>query len=630
MELTNRQFLLLKLLYGSSAPISGTDLTRILNISPRTLRYDITAINALARRPLILSCKSGYYFDDHQESRRILNDISCFDTSKLQKQIAMELLQRKECSIYDLCEQVYASESTIYKIVKLLLPYFNQFNLQIIRHGEMLQTRGDENDKRILLAHCIHSDANELATSLTYFSSFFTLFTLQDIRDIVVRNLDHFHIHMDDLYLKNIIVSIAISVQRVYEGHAIDRLPSAITGNDYFLQRSVLNSICDEIDGRFHIRITGNDFETLLIFLSGSIKDSSLEGAESIMQDRDFTAKIDAIIDRTFHHFGITADLSRFVQNLYVHIYFMLLRVEAKNTFQNSFTASIKNSHPFLYDVAVYLSYLLGQSFQVKLPDDEIGLLAIYIGTNFSAIAEYPKARVILICPNYNSLQETILEQINHYFSEQIEVVGILSSFEALTDQVPYDFIISSLGSTESIANCVFIDILFTPYNRHQIEKEILKHSKKQKRLAFHHSVLPYFHPDLFFYNAPYTEGSAILAHINRILLDKQIVPETYLQSVYKREELSSTAFFNQFAVAHSLDVNGYRSVVAYYYSDAPIDWFGQEIHLVLVLVSSGYSESFAKLYNLLFDILMDKNLYTNLIQCTSLEEIIQYLEDQY
>ena len=280
MELSKRQFLLLKILYGSTQPISAGELTRLLGISARTLRYDIGSINSATKEPVISSCKNGYYFEKNESSRKLLKDVSCFDTSKPQKFIAMELLRSKECSIYDLSEKVYASESTIYKLVKNLIPTFNRAGLQILRRGEMLSAVGSETDKRVLLTHYIYNDANDLATALNNFNEYFTLFTLNDIRQIVVSNFNRFQIHIDDLYLKNIIVSVAISVQRVHEGYCASLLPHHESADEYVLQQQVLTGICDDIYEQFHVRIAENDFQNLLFFLSGAIKNSTLQGNE--------------------------------------------------------------------------------------------------------------------------------------------------------------------------------------------------------------------------------------------------------------------------------------------------------------------------------------------------------------
>ena len=74
---------------------------------------------------------------------------------------------------------------------------------------------------------------------------------------------------------------------------------------------------------------------------------------------------------------------------------------------------------------------------------------------------------------------------------------------------------------------------------------------KKAEGACLPPSYSSLFRSRAFFCNHPISDGEKILSLLNGILLEKKIVPESFLESVYKREELSSTAFYGQFAIAH-------------------------------------------------------------------------------
>lgn len=308
----------------------------------------------------------------------------------------------------------------------------------------------------------------------------------------------------------------------------------------------------------------------------------------------------------------------------------MLLRLESNNSFKNNISNSIRKSHPFIYDITVYLSFLISEEFHVKMNEYETGLLAIYLGTFISSFTTFPKSKVILVCLNYHGIKELTIQQINSHFSNKIEIIKTVSSFDEIRDNDYFDFIISNIPHKGLNKDTIFIETFPTNYDLKKIDDAIIHNINMQKHKAFKNSVMPYFDSDLFFYNYPLTNGKDILNMVNKILLEKKIVNEDYLQSVYQREELSSTAFYGQFALAHSLDVLSNKSIIVYYYSETPIDWFGTKIHLLLVLVSSGYTKSFGDLYNILIDILMEKNMYNHLICAKNLKEMIQYLESKY
>ena len=69
IELSQRQYLALRLLREYQKPIPGQQFSQLLNVSPRTLRYEVKAINQIAGQPIILSSKEGYSL----KNRRFFN-----------------------------------------------------------------------------------------------------------------------------------------------------------------------------------------------------------------------------------------------------------------------------------------------------------------------------------------------------------------------------------------------------------------------------------------------------------------------------------------------------------------------------------------------------------------------------
>ncbi len=64
------------------------------------------------------------------------------DDRQLEKQLILALLECKEASIYDLTQKLYVSESTIYSLVKRMMPKFHSFSLSLQRRGGMAELPG--------------------------------------------------------------------------------------------------------------------------------------------------------------------------------------------------------------------------------------------------------------------------------------------------------------------------------------------------------------------------------------------------------------------------------------------------------------------------------------------------------
>ena len=80
-------------------------------------------------------------------------------------------------------------------------------------------------------------------------------------------------------------------------------------------------------------------------------------------------------------------------------------------------------------------------------------------------------------------------------------------------------------------------------------------------------------------------------------------------------------------AVPHSLEKAALTTKVVYYYSDEPIRWYDSRVNLVLLILSSNDDEQSSKIYNLIFDILIDESCYKKMILCRSRKELMDFLE---
>ena len=138
--------------------------------------------------------------------------------------------------------------------------------------------------------------------------------------------------------------------------------------------------------------------------------------------------------------------------------------------------------------------------------------------------------------------------------------------------------------------------------------------------------IAQYFDSELFYYNHGLTNAEDILKFLTQKMIDLNYVSYTFLASVYKREQFASTAFFNRYAIPHALDVNALQTKIAYYYSKEPIDWFGEKVNLVLLLASKEYDEKFSHIYNTLADILMDNELFDEMVTSETFEAFIDYI----
>lgn len=626
IELSQRQYLALRLLREYQKPIPGQQFSQLLNVSPRTLRYEVKAINQIAGQPIILSSKEGYSLSEEPAVLQQIQDCRVDDDQQLEKQLILSLLECKEASIYDLAQEYYVSESTIYGLIKRIMPKFHSFSLSLQRHGEWLSCQGKETDKRRMLSHFFFAEANSLATTLVNFDDYFSPFSLAELAQMIHQTLEELNVQIDDIYIKNIIICIAVCVQRMLNGYPSDR--SEAEENKLILSCSprltrFVDSVCGQLENQLKLTFTEADKATILAFITGSFPEEN----EQILQNESFRGQIRKLLDKTFRHFQLELDYSAVFDNFILHVHFLLLRCRHQNFFHNDFATSLRTSHPFIYDVAVYLAYQLEKTFDVIIPGDEIGLIAIYLGSIATYVPTYDLPRVICICPQYHELRKLMVQQLTEKLSCTLDIIKIVSSLSEITDQDHADFYLSTVRTEKNLNDLIQISPILSPIEIHRIEKKNLEFMKVQKRRRLRQNLLRFFDDQLFFCNHGLTTEGEILAFFDKQLQQMGVIDDQFMDSVRQRETLSSTAFFNRFAVPHSLEKAALATKVVYYYSDEPIRWYDSRVNLVLLILSSNDDEQSSKIYNLIFDILIDESCYKKMILCRSRKELMDFLE---
>lgn len=132
--------------------------------------------------------------------------------------------------------------------------------------------------------------------------------------------------------------------------------------------------------------------------------------------------------------------------------------------------------------------------------------------------------------------------------------------------------------------------------------------------------------PEYFFYDDKEINGITLLDELCNKLYKDRIVSNDYLEDVIKREKLSSTAFYNQIAIPHALTIKSKENRLVYFYNETPIDWFGNKINLVLLFANKGFDDEFHKLYNLIFDVIINEDLLIRMQKCKTYDQLMRFL----
>ena len=260
LNLSLRQRKLLHMMQEQTTYITGNELARQLNVSPRTIRSDIVEINQniLPYEAKILSERSkGYLYT--AKNPEIIQQLNQIDTAFFTKEDRVRYLAFRLCltdeslNLYDLEDEMFVSHTTLeHDLHSLKIKYvLSEPHIKLEQKKNYLTFEKDERKRRSVLNHLFHEDWNYNHNWNTYYGyTFLNKDVLDYIMDEVPLHLDKYGISMEDPSLVSLNLAAAIMYHRVLSGHPLP--PAAPMLKPDTAAHLAANSLADALEGQFH------------------------------------------------------------------------------------------------------------------------------------------------------------------------------------------------------------------------------------------------------------------------------------------------------------------------------------------------------------------------------------------
>lgn len=231
LSLSLRQRKLLRAVQSKTTFITGKELARQLNVSPRTIRYDISEINRqlIPYHAQILSERSkGYLFSaDNPEQIQELNqiDTAFFTKEDRVRYLAFQLcLSEQPLNLFDLEDEMYVSNTTLkhdlhlLKMKYVLAPPY----IKLTQKQNELSFEADERKIRHILNQLFHENWNYNMSGNAYYGYHFLQPEIMDhIMEEIPLHLSKYKIKMEDPNYVALNLAIAIMYHRIILGHKL-------------------------------------------------------------------------------------------------------------------------------------------------------------------------------------------------------------------------------------------------------------------------------------------------------------------------------------------------------------------------------------------------------------------------
>ena len=599
-------------------------LSTAIKVSDKTIRNEIKQINAIIDDSFIVSDNDGFFLDN--DKALLLHDLeSSTNKNDIFSTILQHLILGNEPTNFDcMADYFNLSSSSLQNKIRIINEYAKDFHVAVVRSHNTLTMKGSDYDKRKLFLSMIYSETDSSFNDILDFQHFFPEIDVEFIRKVVIDAIHHYECTLPKFYETNLFINIC----------AILCIPNTedLNYHSSIDTQRVESRIAKQIVDKLPIK--PNEYMQHLITstLTGIIKnEDNLHSDHSFMLNEDYDRNIQAIIKEAFEYYSISVDFSSFIHILTTHIYDLIQRVQSNHNCIINTPISIRDSCVFIYEVAVYICNRLNEHYHIEIPESEISLISIHIGFAIeTSLNKNKKINLAFYAFHYDVIEKYIIDIINNDFPEQINFIEItdMKDIQYLTN---LDIFITtkSMIPFGSYEYCK-ISPLLTELDKVKIQQSIFNAIDKQKKAEFITLIHRCFDEDLFFYDTSFDKRKNVLQFLTLHLQLKGVVDDSFLDSVFKREELDATSFMNVYALPHSLNFNALKSKIAVFINPNGISWGRQRVNFVfLIALNKEDKSSFQPLFDGFANILADDKKLNELMRITTYDEFILCLEKQ-
>ena len=629
--LTKRQNMIMTIMNNQKDWIVGKDLAKLLNVSDRTIRNDIAAINEFYADTMIESnIRKGYRIQGEKVKRfteETKKEIP--ETGEERRWLILKtLVEHNQVNIYQLADQMciseFSLENDMNKIRKLL---DNYQGLKVIRQSNMLQLSGEEREKRHLYEELISYKISGNLWNLNKVAENFMRFDLLKVKELLKDIFEEFHYQMNEVRIPTLLIHVGVILERNFACHFLkeDEEQQGKYGREEY---EISRHFFEKIGARLSLQVREAEICDFAIYLEhgkrkGYCEEEQLQGLASDL--------VQHIIVEIREHFDIDFSEDReFRLGLEVHTVSLLKRHYANVEIDHTCLEEVKRKYPLIFEMGVWVCKIMEEHLNIIISENEISFIALHLGSAYERANLRRKYRCLLICPHNQTVKDLCIQKIVNRFQDRMEIVGCMSYFEeALIREKNLDLILT----TQPVAHALDIEtteisMFFAHTDEAAVFQTLNRLDQIRYRNNFQFFILNLIREEFFTANMAVEEPEKIISDMCDKLYARGYVKENFKEGVLKRERLSPTSFFHGFAIPHNMShQETIHSAISTAILKQPVQWGSYEVRFVLLLAITEENRNFLKIFfDWLDDIVSNPEKFARLLEVQDYQSFVNTL----
>ncbi len=607
-----REKKLLNLLFRQDKPLTTNEIANILHISSRTVKADIKKINqVLEPRNCYIITKTGVglWLSYNHEGRHFLNQIlnevnrsSPMNPDMRKFYVAYEVLDVNDyIPAEKISQKLFVSRGTITNDLKTMERFFSRFNLTLDSKAKYgLRILGEEPQIRMAKAVILQKlSGSSGRKAIENVRDLMEDVNLQILINILMEAEYSWSRVLADVSFNMMIFHMAVSIRHSLKGlqcdYSHEKLMKLKDEGEWKMSKEIVRKIFEHLS----VQLTIYDVAYLTLQLQGMdqkiLKKNPDTGIRNGADDRIYNAMILAVAD-TERMFRVElSNDQHFLESLYRHLKLLLKRVENHVTVDNPILPLIKEKVGYAFEIAAYISEYLGTAFQCVIREDEIGSIALYVAAAFErrqAELEQLRPIVTLVCATGYGASQFMTARLNRELPELIiRKILPLNGIEKIIPE-EQDFIISTVPMKLTGVDVISASPFIGEEEIKLIGERCQKWQQTAKLQSERYPILNrYLNDRITILQCDCKTKEEVITLLGGRLFQEKYVDHEYVDSVFKREELSSTFVGGIFAMPHAFDGHIHKQGIGLMTLKRPIFWEDEKVQIVFMLAIDSRSK---------------------------------------
>ena len=496
LQLKNRQIEILKNLIAAGTPMDITVLMNRFGKSERTIRYDLNEIReALEKQGIDVrtKAKKGFYIpaeqkpkasrviaeNGQQEEPSLLDDP---DETRNNSMLLYLMLQSKPISADEIADTFYISRSTAIRILNNLEAAFSGIRVNSQKaYGYQLEA--EEFMLRKIVTQLLVSAFKGSYTPEDWYlllprilKEEISMLTISDVSQAIKKVNTHYNVWLSNTAFINLLSYCLIRDLRLRKGFTQNNQKAA--GSDYTM------ALLQELGNRGINTLEVQWMNTILnsngIFVNQSCLDlNELDHALDEMLE---------LLKADKHHLPYVFDTITLYDDLYEHLQHTINKeyLHLEND-ENPLIDELKENYADFYLLANDFADIFEKHFLMKLSENEISYLAIYLYKNLINQTASNK-KVLVVCATGKGLSNLLTTRIRNVF-QNLTIVGSVSPYQLDNINLwkDIDFVISTIPIAHSAYPVIKISRILSMEDIQRIQ-EFLHYGKFIDSIPMDHS----------------------------------------------------------------------------------------------------------------------------------------------